>query len=425
MEKKSCKGLKVLTGAVAVTVAVGLAANDANATNGFFAHGYSIKNKALAGAGVALPLDSIAAATNPAGMAFVGKRIDLGLSLFNPLREYKPNLSGGAAQVEPGQESGSLYFPIPVLGVNWMLGSGNASLGIDIFGNGGMNTDYATSVFGSGWGQSDTMETGINMEQLFVTATYAYKLNENHSLGISPVFAKNKFSAKGLVGFSGNSNEPTKLTDNGDDSATGFGVRVGYMGKLSPTVSIGASYQPRIDMTNFKKYAGLFAEQGDFDIPSNWTVGVAVNAAPTVIFAFDVQQLNYSEVKAVNNPLANPVVTLGTKDGAGFGWEDMTVFKLGVQWQQSEDMTWRAGFSHGGQPIPTTEPMFNILAPGVIENHLTFGGTYKINEKQELDFSFMHGLENSVKGANVFDPTQTIELTMSQWEIAVGYSWKF
>ena len=36
-------------------------AGDALATNGYFAHGYSIKNKALAGAGTAVPLDSIAA----------------------------------------------------------------------------------------------------------------------------------------------------------------------------------------------------------------------------------------------------------------------------------------------------------------------------------------------------------------------------
>jgi len=52
----------------------------ASATNGYFAHGYSIKNKALAGAGTALPTDSLTATTNPAGMAFVGNRVDLGLS---------------------------------------------------------------------------------------------------------------------------------------------------------------------------------------------------------------------------------------------------------------------------------------------------------------------------------------------------------
>ena len=41
---------------------------------------------------------------------------------------------------------------------------------------------------------------------------------------------------------------------------------------LSPSESLlGLSYQTRIFMSEFDKYAGLFAGQGDFDIPSNYT----------------------------------------------------------------------------------------------------------------------------------------------------------
>jgi len=36
----------------------------ASATNGYFAHGTGIKNRALAGAGVAFPQDAMASATN-------------------------------------------------------------------------------------------------------------------------------------------------------------------------------------------------------------------------------------------------------------------------------------------------------------------------------------------------------------------------
>ena len=55
-----------------------------NATNGYFSHGFSTKEKGLAGAGTAYSQDSLAAATNPAGMAFVGERMDIGLQLFSP-----------------------------------------------------------------------------------------------------------------------------------------------------------------------------------------------------------------------------------------------------------------------------------------------------------------------------------------------------
>ena len=47
------------------------------ATNGYFAHGYGARSKALAGATSALPQDAMAAAVNPAGMAFVDDQLDL------------------------------------------------------------------------------------------------------------------------------------------------------------------------------------------------------------------------------------------------------------------------------------------------------------------------------------------------------------
>ena len=56
--------------------------NVAYATNGYFTNGFSIESKALAGAGVALPQGALDAAINPALMAFVGNRLDVGLVIF-------------------------------------------------------------------------------------------------------------------------------------------------------------------------------------------------------------------------------------------------------------------------------------------------------------------------------------------------------
>ena len=58
----------------------------AHATNGYFSNGYGIKSQGIAGIGVALPQDGLAAASNPAGTALVGDRIDVGLSWFTPKR---------------------------------------------------------------------------------------------------------------------------------------------------------------------------------------------------------------------------------------------------------------------------------------------------------------------------------------------------
>jgi long-chain fatty acid transport protein len=42
------------------------------ATDGYFSTGYGIIQQGQGGAGIALPQDSLAAATNPAGILFVG-----------------------------------------------------------------------------------------------------------------------------------------------------------------------------------------------------------------------------------------------------------------------------------------------------------------------------------------------------------------
>ena len=60
------------TGAIPAALAIVLAATPALATDGYFSHGYGTHYKGMAGAGVALHLDSLAAATNPAAMAFLG-----------------------------------------------------------------------------------------------------------------------------------------------------------------------------------------------------------------------------------------------------------------------------------------------------------------------------------------------------------------
>jgi long-chain fatty acid transport protein len=418
----------------------------ASATNGYFSHGYSTKNKALGGAGTALPLDSLAASTNPAGMVFMGDRIDLGVSFFNPNREYTakggtpppPGCPGGPGcpftLKEGTVESDSNWFIVPSLGANWKINN-DSSFGISIFGNGGMNTDYDEATFNF-LNPTLPSETGVDLMQLFIVPTYARKITPKHAFGISPVFAYQAFEAKGLeiFGAMGISNNADKLTGNGHDNSYGYGARIGYLGEVLPNLYLGASYQTEIYMSRLKKYEGLFAEDGDFDIPQNWSVGLAYNATPALTFALDMQKIYYSDIASVGNTF-NPAFTncvtgnssycLGGSKGMGFGWDDMTIYKFGVQWQSSPDWTWRAGYSYGKQPIPDDEVLFNILAPGVIEQHVTAGVTKKTGDKQELDFTVTRALSNSVKGKNPLDPAQKIELTMDQWEISLGYAWKF
>ena len=416
---------------VASIALVAIFAPAAYATNGYLIHGIGTRAKALAGAGVALPQDALAAGINPAGMAWIGKRYDAGLGFFNPNREYtitgNPSGFPGTLGLIPGTvESSSELFFVPNFGANWEL-SPHSSFGLALYGQGGMNTDYPTATF------LGSSPTGVNLSQLFIVPTYATKFgNEFHSIGFSPIIAYQTFEAEGIQAFGMFSSNPAALSNNGADDSTGFGVKVGYLGQFTPQFYLGFAYQTEIAMDEFSDYAGLFAGGGDFDIPSNYVVGFAYKLGGNAVFVLDYQEIFYTDVAAVGNPLfpaldrafmGDSSGLLGSPTGPGFGWEDMTVIKAGLQWG-SGDWTYRLGYSTTDQPVPPSEVLFNILAPGVVEDHLTIGFTREMGSRA-LSFSLMHAPAVSVTGPNPLEAPgfQTITIQMEQWDLEIGFTW--
>lgn len=410
--------LKKLIGLMAVA---GLALPGAAlATNGYFSHGYGMKAKGMAGAATAMSQDAFGGANNPASMVFVGDRIDFGADLFSPRREA--SRTGSAPTLNGTVDSDSNYFVIPEFGYNKMLNP-NLSLGVTVYGNGGMNTDYAGGQFNCGAGPANMLcgsgSLGVDLMQLIIAPTAAFKVASNHSFGVSPLLGYQRFKAEGLQAFGVSTATGGNL---GYDDAFGYGARVGYMGKITPTVTIGAAYSTKVKMQKFDKYKGLFAEQGDFDIPENYNLGVAVDAMPGLTVALDYQRINYSDVKSVANPSTN-LFPLGDNNGPGFGWKDVNVWKLGAQYKYNKQWTFRAGYNHGDNPIQARDVTFNILAPAVIKDHATLGMTYTTATGGELTVSYMHAFENSVTGSSLaFGGTETIR--MYQNAIGVAYGWK-
>lgn len=404
------------------------------ATNGYFQIGFGTKSKGMAGVAAALPQDAMVPATNPAGMVRVGRRWDGGLAFFNPNRSFTAN--DDAAQppsIPPGTfDSSNDLFLIPHIGANWMLDE-QSSIGLSIGGNGGMNTEYQARVFqnftrpGSSQEFVASQPTGVDLIQLFVGLTYARTVWDRHSFGITPVLAVQRFKAEGLEPFKDASIKPNDVTNNGFDYSYGGGVKIGWLGELTDWLSVGASYQSQMYMSRFKKYEGLFAEQGDFDIPSTYTVGLALTPLSNVTLAFDFQRILFEDVNAIANPNAFPVTpgSLGTNDGLGFGWEDMTIYKVGIQWEARPDWTLRAGFSTANQVIPNTEALFNILAPATVTEHLTVGFTKTFGQNNELSFAYIHAFNEKVSGTNPNTGPQTGFLEMEQNEFELSWGRKF
>lgn len=489
---------------------MGLAAGPALATNGYFAHGYSAAQRAMGGAGTALPEDSLIITINPAGIAWTGDRLDFNLSVFSPTRGYDAGPVGGGAQnsilrIAEGvlTSKNEMYF-IPGFAFTRKIDD-QSSWGMAMYGNGGLNTEYHgnTAYFGEGFevtplislatqcdgtfgggqpvnGASDlgnfcgrgNPNAAVDLIQLFVVPSYAYKIGEKTSLGIGVILAGQRFRADGLGAFAQFSNAPTKVSDNGYELSFGYGARIGFMTAIIPGVGLGASYQTKVQMSKFDQYAGLFAEGGDFDVPSAWNVGLSFHINDDLRVVADYQRINFSEIRSVGNRFdtndfvnncARPRLLaglglggstdpspscLGSDSGPGFGWDDVSVIKMGVQYRFAA-FKFRAGYSIGKQPLRESEVLFNILVPAVPKYHYTAGTSFQWSKSIGFDLSAMYVPSHKVRGKNPLSNTdanavglisgapsnetafgadpndQDITLDMDQWEVTLGLNYRF
>jgi len=385
-------------------VAAACLAGPALATNGYFPHGYGIKAKGMGGVSTALAQDSLGGATNPAAMVWAGSRMDIGLDLFMPKRDAERS-GAGIPSLNGKVDSDNTRFYVPEFGYNRMVGD-NLSLGVSVYGNGGMNTTYPQGNFNCGAGPANMLcgsdSLGQDLSQLIVAPTVAYKLNAQHAVGLSLLLGYQHFKAFGLQAFQGLSSAPGSVTNNGYDSSTGIGLRLGYQGRISDMLTIGAAYAPKMKMGKFDKYKGLFAGDGGFDIPSHYSIGVAFMPSPAWTLALDVGRINYSDVASVSNPSSNQA-PLGAANGPGFGWKNVDVVKIGVAWRMSDAWTLRAGYNKGDNPITPADVSFNIIAPGVTKDHYTAGFTYALDKDSEISAALMVAPRQSVTGPSLFN----------------------
>lgn len=416
-----------------IPAAAALAALPALATNGYFPHGYGMKALGMGGTSTALAQDSLGGATNPASMVWAGSRLDLGANLFMPIRDSERS-GAGFPTLNGKVDSGKTAFLVPEFGYNRMLND-RTSLGVTVYGNGGMNTSYPQGNFNCGGGPANMLcgsgGLGVDLMQLIVAPTMAFKIAPQHSLGASLLLGYQRFSATGLQafdnapGFPPMTQSPGSVTNNGTSTSTGVGVRLGYFGRFD-ALSVGASWSPKMKMGKLDEYKGLFAGDGGFDIPENYSVGVAFNPAPAWTIAADYQRINYAGVPSVGNPSVS-MAPLGAANGPGFGWHAIDIFKLGVAWQMNSQLVLRAGYNHGQNPIKPADVTFNILAPGVMTSHYTFGFTHALSASDELTGALMIAPRQSVTGASLFNglmgPGAAGNETIRMRQSLIGVAW--
>ncbi|MHA6202981.1 OmpP1/FadL family transporter [Dyella soli] len=360
-----------------VACAAGLFASceQAAAVNGAQPGGHGAANAAMGGAAIALPLDAEAAANNPAGLAFVPTSTAIGLQVFHG--------NSSSQYVIPGNELHNTTTTAgPEGGVNWHA-SRDWTLGMSI-DFGGAGADYQQPALPVP-GASNAKESLALVEFI---PTVAWRPRENLAFGLALNLAHEWFETQGVIVPAPVPGGLMPLPDHGRQQANGVGVRTGLLWKPVSELSLGLNLKSRTHMSRLAGYEQdvLAYSDGHLDVPSEYGVGVAWQAMPTLTFAADWLQVNWGEIKAM-------------KDPNGFRWRNQPIERLGVAWALDGAWTLRAGYSHSRRQISSDRTVQNLLVPSIHDQAFTAGLSRHLDRTSLLNLGYEFNPRTTLEGS--------------------------
>lgn len=422
--------------------AAAVLAAPAHAGGGYFAIGYGPLARQMAGATTAVTGDAFAGASNPAKLIAAGNRLDVGAELFMPRRRIERE--GSDTVYDFHSHSRNTLFVVPEGAYSRQVNDALA-VGVTVYGNGGLNTEYndTNGVPGSNANPArcgaqpanfflGCGRAGSDLLQLVFAPTVAWHAADRHGFGIAPLLAVQRFEAYGLQAFAPLSKYPGDVTNRGTDTAFGAGVRVGWLGEITPWLTLGAAYATRVHMQDFDRYRGLLAN-GNFDIPENFSLGVALRPHPRWTTSFDVQRINFAAVRSLGNGALNTLTDpagspLGSSTGSGFNWRNSNIYRFGVAFEANQSLTLRAGYAYGRRPNDDSinSVTLNLLTPNP-RHQATVGLSWRPEKGPALHLAVGHFFKQTYEG-----PSATAALGVGGRDkiepyvttVMVGASWK-
>jgi long-chain fatty acid transport protein len=375
-----------------------LAGNRAHAINGSQPGGYGVKNAAMGGASIALPLDAEAAANNPAGMAFVPKSATLGADIFKGESSTDYYLPGNHLENNTtiAVPTGGLAWP---LDEQWTLGVSAAAQGV--------GADYgqpALPVPGAANAKS-------SLKVAEIIPSVAWKPRPDLAVGAALNLVYQRFDVSGVIVPAPVPGGFQPVPEHGTQSASGAGVRFGLLWKISPDLAVGANYKSHTHMGKLGGYADdvLAYSEGRLDVPAQYGLGIAWNVSEQVTIASDWLRIKYAGISAMQDPM-------------GFGWQDQPVFRLGGAWAFDDALTLRAGISRNKCQIEPSRLAQNVLVPSIFNRAYTTGISWRESKTSEFNAALEFNPRRTLSGT---ESSTGVSLSAKAYFVYLGYQYSW
>lgn len=405
---------------------------------GFETAGIGARQMNMGGAAIGLADDWTALYWNPAGLAFLEgshigfdirlstmtqtadkslRNVPLGAS-FNPgLGDFPINPGGGWIGFEPSRydEDGiadNQFRP----DVGWYKSFDSFTLGVGLYGSGGMGADWEDKL--SGIAGIDTIDAEYHTGVFVLNAPvgFAMKIGERQAFGVSVqiLYGKNTSNIKKEYNDQGSGLGDYTYKNIAEGSGYGLEIDLGYMIRLTDTFSLGALYRSHYVLNSegsatmgFDNPVPPFGyEKSDFvmtmDYPQRIGAGIAWKPFDNLTVTGDIYWIHWTMMDLNFD-----------YDDEGTFLSDRTVMddlrntfqlRLGCEYQQTDALAWRFGYYSDASPY-SREYASLIQARFYHADVISAGMGYthnNISYNAMINYTFVHdrsGNDNEIGGS--------------------------
>lgn len=436
--------MRFTSGLAFTVLVVALAPLPVAATDGHLLHGVGAVNSSLGGVGVASNASLLGSFYhNPAGLAsFDGTNVELGFEVMRAER----SVASSAGPMRGSTTSATDWTPIPAFGFSTKLANG-VVIGLSGLGIGGFGVHYPSDPSNpilaprpNGFGQVYS-----NFQLMKISPAVAWSVGPKLRLGVAANINWQSLAVDPMpIATPDFDPGPDATPGTADDRAFypsaaaadavfGFGFQLGMQYMLHEKVVVGAAYTSPGSFGDFE-FASMHANPNlpnfgtpraftfRMHVPAIYAIGLALDPTENLHIGIDAKYVAYSSTEGFEEKGYNPDFSI-----RGFGWEDIAVAGVGVQYRHGNALSLRGGYHYTGNPIPDEQSMFNIPAPAVVQHHLTGGFGYTIVDGIDVNVSAYRALENSITGAMYRPmalPGTSVTNTLSETSILVGFTFR-
>lgn len=430
-----------LSAAIVSVLALALAA-PARGQQGVIVGGAGPINRSMGGASTAAPLDSLGALYwNPATISGLpASELAFGAELLFP----QANLSSAvpANALGPGvppvslagtTPSGGGVATLPSIGLVYQVPDSAWTFGLGIFVPAGYSGNYAGSTTNpiltppppAGLGFGPIFAT---YEVLQVVPTAAVQITDRLSFGIGPSIDLAILQVDPGVFASPNANgqyPPATHTT----TAIGAGFQAGLFWTSGDGWNLGTSIKsPQwFDSFHYNSVTATGAPRGlstRLNLPLICSIGTSFTGFERWTFAGDMRFIDYGNAPGFDHGGFDPNGAL-----TGLGWRSIFVLALGTQYQLTDTLSLRLGYTFNTAPITSATALFNVASPLLMQHDLACGFSYRLTDALLLSAAYTHAFAGSVTGPIVTPtgpiPGATVSSTAWGDSFIIGASVRF